>query len=227
MHAPVHYNVEHFGAMQSPPTFMTKNQILYIASGNAHKIEEISAMLQPLGFTVRSTRDFSDYISPEETGITLAANAKIKADALQAFLAKKFPTESFAVLADDSGLICDDLDGLPGVISARFAGPNATDAENNAKLIAMLTGELTHLSRSARFVCSMHLILPTGETHAISGVCEGRIVLTPSGTHGFGYDPYFYLEDFDKTMAELTMEEKNRISHRAKALKKLLEILGT
>lgn len=199
---------------------------LYIASGNTHKVDEIRYMLEPYGVIVKSIAGFADYTAPEETGITFAANAKIKADCLFSHLHDKLHDTDACVLADDSGLICDDLNGLPGVMSARFAGPNATDAENNQKLVMMLTGELTHLSRSARFVCSLHLILADGTRHEISAACEGRILLEASGQNGFGYDPHFYIEDLDKTMAELSMAEKNRISHRAKALRKLVDLIS-
>lgn len=196
-------------------------QTIYIASGNAHKIQEITAMLKPLGLEVKGLKEFKGYESPEETGSTFIANAHIKADALF----QRLQTEGINafVLADDSGLSCEDLDGAPGVYSARYAGPQATDEQNNEKLVQTFRDNLEHQTRAAKFVCAMVLLDPQGQSKEIEACCSGRIVLSPSGKNGFGYDPYFYLEDLDKTMAELSPEEKNKISHRAKALQVLVK----
>lgn len=202
------------------------SKTLYIASTNKHKIQELGQMLSGEDFEVRGLEKFQNYISPEETGKTFLENARIKAQALRNFLKsstsdQRLATGDHFILADDSGLICDDLGGQPGVESARFAGPNATDAENNQKLVESFS-EITHWSRSARYVCALVLLKPDGSEIDIEEKCEGRIVLVPAGTLGFGYDPYFYVEEFNKTMAELSPQEKNKISHRGKALRRLL-----
>lgn len=196
---------------------------LYIASKNKHKTEELKAMLASQDFEVHDLNDFAEYISPEETGTTFVENAKIKAQALQNFLVKKGITNAY-ILADDSGLECDDLGGAPGVYSARFAGENATDQDNNKKLITDIQ-KLPHPTRQARYVCALAFLSPQNESKEIIGTCEGHIVFEPKGQHGFGYDPYFYVPEFEKTMAELSPETKNQISHRAQALQKLLRTL--
>ncbi len=211
--------------------------VIYVASGNKHKVKELAVMLAPKGFAVRGLESCVGFVAPEETGSTFLENARLKARALRDFLvnhgegkgghsAKKdghgMPCPY--VIADDSGLVCDDLSGEPGVLSARYAGPNATDAENNQKLVEMFN-TVTHWSRTARYVCVLYLIKSDGtETH-FEGVCEGVITLVPKGVGGFGYDPHFYLEELNKTMAELTLAEKNKISHRAKALNLLIKSL--
>lgn len=211
---------------------MSELKTIYIASGNKHKIKELAVMLAPKGFAVRGLEGCVGFVAPEETGSTFLENAKIKARALRDFLVKQGGGNIKSghgmpcpyVIADDSGLVCDDLNGEPGVLSARYAGPNATDAENNQKLVEMFN-TVTHWSRTARYVCVLCLIKPDGtETH-FEGVCEGVITLVPQGAGGFGYDPHFYLENLNKTMAELTLSEKNKISHRAKALGLLLKSL--
>jgi len=155
-------------------------------------------------------------------------NARIKALALSDYLKKssdrQLATSDYFILADDSGLECEDLGGLPGVQSARFAGENATDDQNNQKLIHLFQQQ-THLSRAIQYVCAMILILPDGKEIEIEETCQGHIVFVPKGKNGFGYDPYFYLESYDKTMAELSPDEKNKISHRGKALRLLVKEL--
>lgn len=201
-------------------------QKIYIATGNAHKLEEISAILQKHQISVFGLKEFADYEAPEETGQTFFENAKIKAEALYLYLkSKKLWDDSCCVLADDSGLQCEDLEGAPGVRSARYAGLDATDAQNNAKLMQEFAIR-SHHTRAARFVCSLCLIESDGTQNSFEGTCEGIILMSPKGDHGFGYDPHFYLEQFDKTMAELTLEEKNRVSHRARALALLSDFLG-
>ena len=167
---------------------------------------------------------FSDYDSPEETGATFVENAHIKAHAVQKYLQNKNESADYMILADDSGLECEDLDGAPGVHSSRFAGENATDADNNKKLVESFLDK-THVGRAAQYVCCLVLLKSTGEELHIQEVCQGHIVLEPKGENGFGYDPYFYLEDLDKTMAELSPQKKNQISHRGKALISLVKEL--
>ena len=159
----------------------------------------------------------ADLPDPEETGTTFAENALIKA---RYYMEKT----GLPALADDSGLAVDALDGAPGVYSARYAGTHGDDAANNAKLVAEMTA-VAPQDRGAEYVCELALVYPDGTKRTARGICRGEIVLEPRGTGGFGYDPYFYLPEREKTMAELTLEEKNRISHRGEALRILSERL--
>lgn len=197
---------------------------LFVASQNTHKVQEIQETLSAfdLDFEVKSLKEFPDYQAPEETGETFVENARIKAEALKNYLSSHEETQDWMVLADDSGLECEDLNGEPGVYSARFAGPNATDADNNQKLVECFQNQ-THATRAAQYVCCLVVMKPTGEELHLQEVCQGHIVLEPKGKNGFGYDPYFYLEELDKTMAELLPQEKNKISHRGKALLSLVK----
>ena len=184
---------------------------IVIASNNAGKLREIRVILQPLGFTVVSQREAGISIEVEENGETFAENAALKARAVYEAL-------HCPVIADDSGLLVDALDGAPGVHSHRFAGEGATDADRNAKLLELLDGVPAE-KRTARFECVLCYVDAAGETHFFSGTCEGRIGTTPAGENGFGYDPLFCVGD--RTMAQMTEEEKNQVSHRANALAKL------
>jgi len=199
---------------------------LLVATRNRHKLEEIRAILGP-GFECRSLEDFPDAPRVTEDGRTFAENAEKKARALAQWLAGRPEARSgqpWLVLADDSGLETDALDGAPGVCSARFAaeeadGPeNCSDAANNAKLLRLLR-DAPPERRGARFRCVMALSsVPPGETRFFEGVCEGRILEAPRGTGGFGYDPLFAPEGGRRAFAEMSAEEKNRLSHRARAL---------
>lgn len=184
---------------------------IVIASNNAGKLREIRDILQPLGFTVVSQREAGISIEVEENGETFAENAALKARAVYEAL-------HCPVIADDSGLLVDALDGAPGVHSHRFAGEGATDADRNAKLLELLDGVPAE-KRTARFECVLCYVDAAGETHFFSGTCEGRIGTAPAGKNGFGYDPLFCVGD--RTMAQMTEEEKNQISHRANALAEL------
>ena len=184
---------------------------IVIASNNAGKLREIRDILQPLGFTVVSQREAGISIEVEENGETFAENAALKARAV--YKALHCP-----VIADDSGLLVDALDGAPGVHSHRFAGEGATDADRNAKLLELLDG-VPAVKRTARFECVLCYVDAAGETHFFSGTCEGRIGTAPAGKNGFGYDPLFCVGD--RTMAQMTEEEKNQVSHRANALAEL------
>lgn len=148
-----------------------------------------------------------------ETGATFAENARLKADALAS-------ATGLPALADDSGLCVDALGGAPGLYSARWAGPDASDADRNAKLLLALT-DVPPERRTARFVCAAALALPGAPTVTAEGVCEGTLLDAPRGLGGFGYDPLFLLPGPDRTMAELTPEEKNTLSHRAVAVSRL------
>ncbi len=184
---------------------------IVIASNNAGKLREIRDILQPLGFTVVSQREAGISIEVEESGETFAENAALKARAVYEAL-------HCPVIADDSGLLVDALDGAPGVHSHRFAGEGATDDDRNAKLLELLDGVPVE-KRTARFECVLCYVDAAGETHFFSGTCEGRIGTAPAGENGFGYDPLFCVGD--RTMAQMTEEEKNQISHRANALAEL------
>lgn len=184
---------------------------IVIASNNAGKLREIRDILQPLGFTVVSQREAGVSIEVEENGETFAENAALKARAVYEAL-------HCPVIADDSGLLVDALDGAPGVHSHRFAGDGATDDDRNAKLLELLDGVPAE-KRTARFECVLCYVDAAGEPHFFSGTCEGRIGTAPAGENGFGYDPLFCVGD--RTMAQMTEEEKNQISHRANALAEL------
>ncbi len=202
---------------------------LVVATQNRGKLDELRALLAPLGVQVLSPQDVAKReITVIEDGETFDANAKKKAVAVAGIT-------MMLTVADDSGLEVDALGGAPGVRSARFAGERATDAENNAALLAALDtlesdphGSRTSESYKARFRCVLALVDPfvkDGEPFLVEGTCEGKITRTPRGSGGFGYDPLFLVDGTDKTMAELSEEEKNRISHRARAFDKLRLVL--
>ncbi|SDI10468.1 XTP/dITP diphosphatase [Paenibacillus naphthalenovorans] len=207
---------------------LTGSEIL-IATKNAGKVKEFESLFRDKGLTVRSLRDYPDIPDIPEDGETFAANALIKARAI----ALRF---GVAVAADDSGLCVDRLDGAPGVYSARYAGEPPDDAANNRKLLDELgkraapaqgpaPGGPVYLS-PARFVCAIALVDKHGEPVAeVEGECEGVIIDSPRGERGFGYDPLFYVPELGRTLAELTMEEKNALSHRGRALRKLWDML--
>lgn len=190
---------------------------LLLATGNPNKIREISELLRDSPFLVTTPADEGIDIEVEETGKTFEENAQLKAVA--------YSTRSKSiVMADDSGLEIDALGGEPGVLSARYAGENAP----NDKMIALVLSNLQGVpweKRTARFRCVMAIATSTGEIHFCEGICPGYITFEPKGSGGFGYDPIFYLPELDKTMAELSMEEKNKVSHRGKALRKAVETL--
>ncbi|EGO65420.1 XTP/dITP diphosphatase [Acetonema longum] len=186
---------------------MTK---LIVASKNRGKIAEIAAKLAASPFAVLSVLDVGDIPEPEETGSTFAENAELKAR----YYAGR---TGLPCLADDSGLEVDVLDSQPGVYSARFAGEHATDAANNEKLLGLLAN-VPARQRTARFRCALAFIDPEGTLLTADGTCEGIILGQPRGSNGFGYDPLFYIPALGKTLAEIDLAEKNRISHRARAL---------
>ncbi len=184
-----------------------------IASNNAHKVEEINRILNPLGINAFRAKDLGiDLGDVEETGTTFAENAELKAVA-------GFKKSGLPTVADDSGLMVDALDGRPGVYSARYAGENATDADRYTKLLGELK-DVPAEKRTARFVSSICCVLEDGSMIKVEGTSEGRIGFEPRGSSGFGYDPVF-ISQSGKTFAELTAEEKDAVSHRGKALEKL------
>ena len=190
----------------------------FLATGNAGKVAEFRALLaQHLAGTeivLRTPRDWPAALPKvEEMGQTFAANARLKAVALAA-------ATGLPALADDSGLCVDALDGAPGIYSARWAGPDATDSDRNAKLLDALR-EVSEEARTARFVCAVVLALPNGTRWTALGECAGVLLREGHGTNGFGYDPLFFLPSLQKTMAELTSAQKNTHSHRALAMERL------
>ena len=186
---------------------------IVIASKNKGKIEEIKTYRDSAnGIKWLTYEDFKGFPDVEETGDSFLDNAIIKARSLTEFTGKP-------ALADDSGLIVDALDGIPGVRSSRYAGPDATDKENRIKLLEALVDIKDESKRFARFICSMILWDPEdGLVFKTDGVCEGRISFKEKGSGGFGYDCIFIPSGYDRTMAQLGNSEKNRISHRGIAL---------
>lgn len=168
-------------------------------------------------FRIYALSDFSDVPEVEEDGNSFAENALKKAR----FYSKLFGK---LTIADDSGLEVDSLKGLPGIYSARYAGEPASGRKNNQKLLRELQG-VPVSKRGARFKCFIAMTSPDGREATAEGSCKGRIGFTEKGRKGFGYDPLFILPKYGKTMAELTLEEKNRVSHRGKALRKLKKII--
>lgn len=189
---------------------------LIIASNNKGKLREFGELLEPFGFEVVSMRDagFTDEIV--EDGDTFEENAHIKAKAV-------FEKLGVPVIADDSGLEIDFLNGAPGVYSARYAGENATDKELCQKVLEEMHGVPEEL-RNARFVCTIYFIFAEDDEYSVRGEVEGYIGDKPLGKNGFGYDPIFMLDE-DESMATISADEKNKISHRADAFRKLSEIL--
>ncbi len=191
--------------------------IIYLASSNQHKIFEIEVLLKNSGLEVgvRGADDIGGMPDVAETADSFEGNARLKARALQ-----EMAPPSCWVLADDSGLIVDALDGEPGVRSARFAGLKATDSKNNDKLLRLMK-DVSFRERTARYVCSLVLVGPGGCGGTFSGTCEGRIHDRMTGHTGFGYDPLFVPNGYQKTFAELGPDLKSKISHRAAALAKM------
>ncbi len=195
----------------------TKIERLVVGSNNKGKIIEIKTILGKYFDEIVSLKEAGIELEVVEDGVTFFENAEKKAK-------EAYSITKCATLADDSGLMVDFLDGRPGVYSARFAGENATDDENNELLLEMLK-DVPADKRSARFVCTLVLCLPDGKTLTAEGACEGRIYDQIKGTNGFGYDSLFFVEQFGQTMAEIDPAEKNKISHRYKALISLMEKL--
>lgn len=183
-----------------------------IASNNKGKIREFKEILSPLGYEVVSQGEAGIKIDVEETGTDFSDNAYLKAKAIFDMI------DNCCVLADDSGLMVDLLNGEPGVYSARYGGLES-DVQRSALILEKL-GNADDEKRTARFKCAICFIKATGEKIAVEGKCEGRIGFKPVGENGFGYDPIFMYGD--KSFAQISSEEKNKISHRADAIKKLL-----
>jgi len=191
--------------------------LLIVASRNPDKIAELRHALAGLDLEIRSATDFPAVPEVEEHGRTLAENARLKARAV-------FRATGQLSLADDTGLEVDALDGAPGVHSGRYAGPEQSYARNLAKLLERLAGVPAE-RRSARFRTVAAIVFPDGREALVEGVCEGRILEAPRGTGGFGYDPVFLVPEIGRTFAELTLEQKDRLSHRGRAMRAAREIL--
>jgi XTP/dITP diphosphohydrolase len=193
---------------------------LCIATRNAHKVQEMAPVLAPF-WTVKCSADYPELAALEdieETGDTFLANATLKAVATSQVIGDH-------VLADDSGLECDALDGTPGVFSARYGGIPSSVEKNNAKLLQELerVSAKTPQQRSARFRCVLVLALEGEVVSSFEGACEGTIALGPKGTHGFGYDPLFIPQGYARTFGQLTEKTKMGLSHRGLALKRFVD----
>jgi len=190
---------------------------LVVATGNTGKLREIRHLLEGTGIVARGLDEFPDLPGIVEDGETFEANARKKAETVARLT-------GLWTLADDSGLVVEALGGEPGVRSARYAGENATDADNNAKLLVALR-EVPDSLRTGAFRCSMAICSPEGKCHFFNGRVEGLILDAPRGDGGFGYDPLFLVREYARTMAELPIETKNRISHRGQALREAILFL--
>ena len=192
---------------------MTERQLLVLATRNVGKTREIREFLGDFPVEIKNLDDFGRIPSVEEDGTTFDENAYKKAS----FTAKIL---GLPALADDSGLEVEALRGAPGAHSARYAGPSASDAENNAKLLRKMEGKT---NRAAAFTCVISIAVPSGAALTYEARCEGLIAEAPAGKNGFGYDPVFYYPPLNRTFAQISAEEKNRVSHRGKALAELKE----
>lgn len=190
---------------------------IILATHNPGKVREFKEALAEIGWEAAAISEIADVPDPEETGATFMENALQKAGAYAAAIGRP-------VLSDDSGIIADALGDRPGIYSARYAGRHGDDEANNQKLIRELA-PYTGAARSGRYVCAVALVWPDGRAVTAEGSCEGIIRDFYAGDGGFGYDPLFFLPQFGKTMAELSLEEKNSISHRGRALRALIEAL--
>ncbi|SIT83506.1 XTP/dITP diphosphatase [Edaphobacillus lindanitolerans] len=186
-----------------------------IATKNRGKAKDFETLLAPYGVRVLTLHDVAEDLDVEETGTTFRENARLKAETVAERLGK-------IVIADDSGLAVDALDGRPGVYSARFSGEGATDERNIEKLLGELK-KVPDEERTARFICVLAVAGPGLETRFFEGACEGRIMRAPAGDNGFGYDPVFYVPNEERTMAQLSPEEKAAVSHRGAAIRQLEE----
>ncbi|MDD2556816.1 MAG: XTP/dITP diphosphatase [Desulfuromonas sp.] len=190
---------------------------LVVATTNQGKLREIAAVLHDADVEIVGLDSHPEWIPAVEDGLTFAQNARKKAESIAR-------QSGQLCLADDSGLVVAALGDRPGIYSARFAHAEATDAENNAFLLENMRG-LPATQRSAAFVCAMALCSPSGDCHIFEGRLEGQILTEPRGSSGFGYDPLFWLPEQGKSLAEISLAEKNRISHRAQTLTQVMAYL--
>ena len=192
---------------------------IVFASGNAHKVREVAKILSECasfeGVEVLSLKDIGFYDDIVEDGDTFEENALIKARAVAKL--------GYVCFADDSGLMVDALDGAPGIYSARYTGVHGSDEDNNALLLKNLE-DVPDEGRTARYACAIACVTPTGEEFTVTEYCEGTILREYRGNGGFGYDPLFYVKEYNKTLAEVTAEEKHAISHRGKAVRRFAKV---
>lgn len=209
-----------------------EHQIIF-ATGNANKIREVREIVKDPDFTIQSMREAGFFADPEENGKSFEENAMIKAQAVADLVRRHAPSSPLLsssdgvvtyVLSDDSGLVIDALDGAPGIYSARYLG---RDTDYNYKMhhILDLLRDVPDEKRTARFVAAVAVILPDGTSSVFRGTMEGRIGHKIAGKNGFGYDPFFFLPEYGKTSAEISPDEKNKISHRGKALRAALKFV--
>ncbi|MBU1194846.1 MAG: XTP/dITP diphosphatase [Proteobacteria bacterium] len=188
-------------------------QIIVLATTNKGKTREIQKLLENTSVEIKNLSDFGPIPEIIEDGATFDDNAYKKASLTARFL-------GYPAMADDSGLCVDALEGAPGVYSARYAGENATDQDNVEKLLKDMEGQE---NRSAGFKCVISIAVPTGAALTYEGECRGVLTTEPQGDNGFGYDPLFFYPELNKTFAQLTVEEKGKVSHRGRALKQVAD----
>ena len=194
-------------------------QAVVIATGNAGKVSEFCAILKGSSFSFLASKDIGFLKEVEENAPTFKGNAEIKARAVFEYTSSKDEYKDHLIVADDSGLEVESLEGRPGVFSARYAGENATAAERYTKLLKEMEGKT---NRDARFVCCLCLIVPGSEPEFFEGECRGKILTEAQGTGGFGYDPVFVPDGYSKSFGCMSEEEKNVLSHRGRAIKNML-----
>ena len=193
------------------------NKEICLSTNNKGKLKEYRELLSPLGYVVYTPADLNIDLEVEETGSTYRENSYLKALALSKLV-------SFPVIADDSGLEIDALNGEPGIYSSRYLGEDTSYVKKNSVILERLK-DVPEEKRSARFVCAVAAAFPDGQTKVIRGTMEGIIGYEIKGENGFGYDPIFYLPQYGKYSAELSSDEKNAISHRGEALRRIREVL--
>lgn len=198
---------------------------LIIASNNQNKVNEIKDICRDLNYEIVSLKDEGIFIDIIEDGSTIEENSFKKANEIYKYISKR-GDKNFLVLSDDSGLMVDYLNGEPGVLSARFSGENSSDEKNSEKVLKLLDG-VNYSKRGAKFLTVLTLIDDNGKKNQFHGGIYGKILEEKRGENGFGYDSIFYVEEIQKTFAELSKDEKNLISHRYKALMKLREYFKT
>jgi XTP/dITP diphosphohydrolase len=199
---------------------LLKSRVLFLGTGNKKKIIELGQVLEPRGYRLKTPSDLPSQIEVDETGSTFLENAKLKA------IAQAKHTGLWSI-GEDSGLCVLALDGAPGIYSARYSGPNGTDATNNALLLERMAG-VSDSCREAFYVSTIALADPSGRIHIeVSGECWGRILRAPRGEGGFGYDPLFEISEFHRTFAELGVNVKRAISHRGRSLRAFLARLDS